>query len=260
MSFHCSAQTADSLVINYYTRVPFSYSEENQLKGIDVDIMNEYILWLVTKKKMNVKFRYAAHKDFDSYYATVKKGGNNNIGLGSVPILPEYQKEVDFTNAYVKHVAFCITNGNSPDVKVKGADDIMRTFGSMSALTVSNTSLQKYVGELKKQYLTDLKIVFHPDETKILDEIAKNVLCFGYVDAVHFWYYLKTHPGKFLKMQKALSQAKEEFAFMVPKNSPHKALFNEFFSSPTGFKTTAAYRNTLEKHLGAYMASNIAVN
>jgi ABC-type amino acid transport substrate-binding protein len=260
VSLFAAAQPPDSLVINYYTRVPFAYQEEGRLKGIDVDIMNEYVLWLVTKKKIAVKLRYSEHQDFQSFLAAVKKGGQTGIGLGSVPVSAEYQKEIDFSAPYLKHVAFCITNGNSPDVKVKGVDDITRTLGSMSALTVSNTALQKYVGELKKQYLTDLKIVFHPDETKILDEIARNVLCFGYVDAVNFWYYLKTHPGKFLKMQKALSQAKEEFAFMFPKNSPHKALFNEFFSSATGFKSAPGYRSTLERHLGAYMASNVAVN
>jgi hypothetical protein len=255
----CASQT-DSLIIHYYQRMPFSYSEENKLKGIDVDIMNEYILFLVSKKKMNVKFRYAEHKDFDSYFAAIKKAGAGAIGLGSVPVNAELQKDVDFTSPYLKHVAFCITNGNSPDVKVRGADDIMRTLGSMSALTVSNTSLQRYVGELKKQYIADLKVVFHPDETKILDEIARNVLCFGYVDAINFWHYLKTHPGKFLKMQKALSQSREDFAFMVPKSSPHKALFNEFFNTTGGFKTTAAYRSTVEKYVGAYMAGNIAVN
>ena len=230
------------------------------MKGIEVDLMNEYILWLKAKKKITITFQYKEFNEFGAFYQSVKTAARNTVGLGSVTISQDRLKEVDFTSAYIKNVAFCITNGHAPDVKTKKPDEIVRSLGSMSALTMSNTSLNKYVNEIKKMYIQDLKVNYYSDEVKILDEISRNVLAFGYVDAIGFWFYLKKNPQKFLKMQKILSQSQEEMGLVFPKGSQHKALFEEFFSGPAGFKSSPTYRSILEKYLGTYMAQNVAVN
>lgn len=252
-----SAQPIDTFYVNYFNQTPFAYTEAGVVKGIEIDIINEYILWLKSKKKMNLVFKQVAFEDFDTFYSLTRKGDKNTIGLGSVTINQERMSEIDFSSAYLKNVAFCVTNGHAPDIKTKTSDEILRSLGSMSALTINNTSLNKYILELKKGYMPDLKISYKTDEIKILDEIARNVLYFGYVDAVGFWFYLKNNPGKFLKMQKILNQSKEELGFVLPKGSPHRAMFNEFFSA---FKTTPAYRGILERYLGAYMTQNMAIN
>lgn len=97
------------------------------------------------------------------------------------------------------------------------------------------------------------------DENAILDDITKNPLHFGYVNSLTFWYYLRKYPQKFLKMQKALNQATQQLGFILPKESPHKALFDEFFAAPRGFKFSPQYKALLEQHLGAFMAEGSAV-
>lgn len=256
----CLSAQSDTLVLNYYSHSPFAYTENGVARGIEVDIMNEFILWMNAKKKINVSFRYKEHPDFSSLYVATKSAPKNTIGLGSATISQERLREVDFTAPYLKNVAFCITNGNAPDVKTKNADEIMRALGSMNAITLPNTSLNKYVNELKRMYIPDLKVVYQEDEEKILDEVGRNVLSFGYVDAIEFWFYVKNNPHRFLKMQKILSQSREEMGFILPKGSQYKAFFNEFFAGPTGFKTMPGYRAILEKHLGSYMTQNVAVN
>lgn len=241
-------------------RSPLSFQENGEVKGIEIDLIKEYTAWLKKKKQIDLNVKYNVFNDFDAFFAATQKLGKHGIGLGGVTVTKERALEVDFTAPYLKNVAFCITNGNAPEIKTKNADDIVRALGNMSALTIQNTSLNKYVNELKKQYIPELKVVYSNTEGKILDEISKNVLYFGYVDAIGFWFFLKTYPQKVLKIQKLLNQSREEMAFVLPKGSKHKVLFNEFFTGPNGFKSTAAYRAILEKHLGSYMAQNVAVN
>lgn len=256
----CWSQAADTLYINYQIKPPFALIENSMPKGVEIDIINEYVLWLKLNKKMNVVVKYNSFADFEQFYGATKKGSKNTLGLGGVVMSPEKAKEVDFTNPYIKNVAFCITNGNAPDIKTKTKPEIVKALGSMTALTIDNSNLSKYVTELKKVFIPDLKVTAQPTQIKILDEISKNVLNFAYVDAIEFWFYLKANPGKFLKMQKVMNQSKEDIGFVIPKGSPHKTLFNEFFSGANGFKTNRNYRTILEKYVGAYMTQNLAVN
>lgn len=251
------AQTVDTIMVNYFIHAPFCLNENEQSKGFEIDIINEYVLWLKTTKKQNVAIKYKSFTDQNLFYTATKSSNKNTIGLGSFVISPDKLKEIDFTMGYLKNVAFCITNGNAPDVKTKTPDEIIKALGNMTAITVTNTTASKYILELKKMYIKDLKINCQTCETSVLDDISKNVLNFGYVNALEFWFYLKANPSKFLKMQKILNQSKEEFGFILPKSSPHKALFNEFF---TTFKASRNYRAILEKYMGSYMTQNMAVN
>jgi ABC-type amino acid transport substrate-binding protein len=256
-SYFCFSQANDTLYFNYFDNAPFATLDSAKTKGLEVDIMNEYLLWLKTTKKITLTPKYISFKDFDKFYNSTKTGNKNTIGLGSVAINPERLKEVDFTSAYLKNSVNCVTNGNAPEIKTKTQNEITKTLGMMTAITVTNTTLNKYVCELKKTYLPELKILTQPNGKKVLDEIAKNVLYFGFVDEITFWYYVKNNPNRFVKVQKPLVQSKEEFGFVLPKNNSQKTLFNEFF---LGFKKTKNYHLILEKHLGAYMGKALEVD
>ena len=254
------SQRTDTLFINYYSQAAFAFQENGEVKGLEIDIVNEYLLWLKNQKQLSVAVKYVKFTDFDLFYSKTKAASKNTMGLGSVTTNPERMKEVDFTTAYLKNVSYCITNGNAPDIKSKTPNEIVKVLGAMTAVTLTNSTLNNYLNDIKKVYLPELKIIAQTSETKILDEIARNVLYFGYVDAVSFWFYLKNNPSRFLKMQKFLSQSQEELAFMMPKGSQHKAMFNEFFNGATGFRKNKNYRLILEKYLGTFMTQNMAVN
>lgn len=254
------SQLRDTLELCYFQQNPYAFSDNTSIKGIEVEIIQEYLTWLETKKKIVVPVKYTAYGSFEDFYFSFKRLSSNRIGMGSVTINTERTKDLDFTAGYLKDVAFLITNGNCPDIKVKNSTEVMKALGSMTAVSMGNTSLYKYVLELKTEYVKDIPIISQNDEQRILDDVARNPLHFGYVNSVTFWYYLRKYPTKFLKMQKVMSKSSEQLGFILPKGSPHKALFDEWFTGTTGFKKSPQYRAILEKYLGSYMAQNIAVN
>lgn len=245
-----------NLTINYIAHSPFVIKDSIGLKGIEIDILNEYLTWLKTTKKKDVTITYNLLPNYAALIAETKKKGNNSIGIGACISAFEKTSELEYSTPYLKNLSFCITNGNAPDIKNKTRPEIYKILGNMSALTMSNTNLSACINEVKKLYVTDLKINYLSNESEILNTISKNVLNFGYVDAIDFWLYLKNNPNKFLKIQKTLDQTKETFSFVLPKGSEHKKLFDEFFLT---FKTGIKYRVILEKYLGGFMSQNMVI-
>ncbi|MCX8080139.1 MAG: transporter substrate-binding domain-containing protein [Bacteroidia bacterium] len=239
----------------YFNSVPpLTNADTLKPSGIDFDILSEYLLWLKTNKQQNFTISYKFIQQ--NIQGVVKELNDLSIICGGQTSLSINSKEVDYSTPYLKNISFCITNGNAPDIKSKNKDEIIRALGAMKGLTVENAIIEKCMLDLKKQYLKDLVIEKTNSQIEILNQISKNVLTFGYVDAIEFWYFLKNNPTKFLKVQKSLDQNKENYVFIFKKNSPHKKWFDEFMN---GFKTTPRYRILLEKHVGGFMAQNLSV-
>jgi ABC-type amino acid transport substrate-binding protein len=258
-SLFCVSQNADTLFVNYFSQAGFAVYDDGKATGVEMEILNEYVAWLKTSKNIDLSVKYVKFANFSAFYSSIKTAPKNTVGLGSVTIMTSRSKEIDFTAPYLKNTSFFVTNGNALDIKDKKPDAIVRALGNMTALTLTNTTLNDHVNDIKKLYIKDLKIIDKPNEVKILDEISRNVLYFGYVDAISFWVYLKYNPTKFLKIQKVLNQPYEELGFILPKGSQHKALFDEFFNGPSGFKKTKKYIDILEKCVGAFMSQSMAI-
>ena len=96
------SQSVDTLYINYFDNAPFASIDSGKTKGLEIDIVNEYLLWLKTTKKITLTPKFTGYKDFEKFYGSTKTGNKNTIVLGSVAINTERLKEVDFTFAYLK--------------------------------------------------------------------------------------------------------------------------------------------------------------
>lgn len=249
----------DSLNINYYDNYPYAYTEGDKIKGIEIDIMREYVSWLKQKKNITVQVKYKAFTEFGSFYTSVKNGGASTVGLGSVTDNVEREKEVLFSPAYLQNVPVLVTDGTIPTLKTKEATDVARVFGNLSALVVSKSSHVNYMNAIKNSYIPNLKISFTEKQNNVLESIVSNKTVFGYVDLVAYWAYLKNNPSRFLKMQKVFNGPKEFLGFIMPKNSLHNQYLSEFFESGFGFTSTKVYHQILEQYLGYEIIESVEI-
>jgi putative glutamine transport system substrate-binding protein len=244
------SQNPDSLIINYYENYPYAYNEGTTLKGIEIDIITEYVAWLKQKKNISLVVSYNQFKEFSSFYNSAKINHSKVVGLGSVTDNSDREKEVLFSPPYLNNLAVLITDGRVPTVKSKSQADVSGTLGSLNAVVVSNSSHIGYLNNIKKLFVPALKLTYTETQKNVLDKIANDKKVFGYVDIVAYWSYLKQNPDKFMKIQKAFNEPKEQLGFIMPKNSVHAAYINEFFEAGFGFTSTKLYRQILEKYLG----------
>lgn len=244
------AQAIDSLTIYYFQNFPYAYNEGGKVKGIEIEIIEEYINWMKQKKNIALKVSYKPFTEFSSFYNAVKNGSPYVVGLGSITNTPEREKEVSFSPYYLQNVSVLITDGRIPTIKNKSAEEVSKVLNGLNALVVNKSNHTQYLNELKASYLPNLKISFTETQSKVLETIAADKASFGYVDIVAYWSFLKNNPSKFLKIQKLFSETKEYLSFAMPKNSGNQPYLSEFFESGFGFTSTKTYRQILEKYLG----------
>lgn len=248
--FGAQAQAPDSLHVHFYENYPFAYSEGNNLMGIEIDILKEYVVWMKQKKGVSLIVDYKPFKEFSSFYNSVKNGGSKIVGLGSVTTNSEREGELQFSSPYMQNFAVLVSAGNIPTIKHMANPEVESVLNSLNALVVKGSSHEAYIKSLKEKFVPGLKITQVETQSKVLEAIASSSNNFGYVDIIAYWAFLKKNTGKYLKMQKVFNEPKEYLGVIMPKNSLHASYMNEFFESGFGFTATKMYRQILEKYLG----------
>lgn len=236
-----------TLNVYYGDFAPFSFVDKKTglISGIEADIIKEFVSWAKVKKGVVVNVKYTAKPVFQDLYNDVKQGQPNTLGVGSVTINTEREKDIAFTAAYMKNMSVLITHGGVPTLKKM--EDISTVFDSLTAVTEKGTSHEKYLSEIKQKYFPTMKITM--EQPDIAEKIAKNKKTFGYVDLIVFWNYVTKNSG-YLKMHRIANMQNEEFGFILPKGSDWKAAFDEFLEGGFGFTATKKYKAILEKYLG----------
>lgn len=252
------SQTTDSLNVHYYENFPYAYTENGKLKGIEIEIIESYVAWLQSNGG-SVILTFTPYKEFSTFYNSVKDANSKVIGLGSVTTNMERGKEISISAPYLENVSVLITTGKVPTVKEKNAAEIAKSFNGLNAIVVNKSSHYTYMTGIKKTYLPALKIETTETQNKVLEKIASENNYFGYVDIIAYWAFLKSHPSKFLKIQKVFSEPKEYLGFIMPKNSAFVSSVNEFFESGFGFTSTKAYHQILEKYLGYEIIESVEI-
>jgi putative glutamine transport system substrate-binding protein len=259
LAFVGKAQMVDTLSVHYYENFPYAFTEAGKLKGIEIDIINEYVLWLKQRKNITLVVNYTPYKEFSAFYASVKDGRSTVVGLGSVTRNAFREQEVAFSPPYLQNDAVLISSGRIPTVREKSNDEVARVFSTVHGIAVKGSSHVGYLNQIKSQFLPQLNISTAESQNQVLETILSDNTTIGYVDIVAYWAYLKSHQGKFLKIQKAFTEPREELGFILPLKSKQSILLAEFFEGGFGFTATKTYQQILEKYLGFEVLESVEI-
>jgi len=259
--FSCllTAQTPDTLVVHYYENFPYAFMEGGKLKGIEIDILTEYVSWLKQRKNVSAVVSYKSYKDFSEFYNAVKDGRSSAIGAGSVTRNSLREKEISFSPPYLQNVAVLISSGKLSTVRERSNDEVTRCLTGVSGIAVKGSSHVGYLNNIKSQFLPDMKLRTVDNQNQVLQAIISENMSVGYVDIVAYWAFLKSNPTKFLKIQKAFTEPREDLGYILPINSRHSMYLAEFFEGGFGFTSTRAYRQLLEKYLGYEVLESVEI-
>lgn len=256
-SFNKILADKDTLHVYYLENFPYSYTENKIAKGMEVEIVNEFVNWMKTDG-VNLIVAFKSFDEFDKLFEAVHSGKSNVIGLGSVTINTERLKYVSFTPPYLKNVSILICEGSTPVMKNK--NEISTVFSNYRAITLKNSTYEKYIFDIKKRSLPKLKINYTDSDLSAIDSVAKNKNVFAYCDILSYWSYTRDHKDKFIKIQKLFTFDHDNLGLIVPKSSVFTNELSEFFESGFGFISTKRYTEILEKYLSYEVIESVKVN
>jgi ABC-type amino acid transport substrate-binding protein len=241
-----SQNKLDTLHVYYLENYPYSYTRNDSIKGIEIEIIKEFISW-AKYDGYNFLPVYKKFDEFDVFYESVKNAGPKVIGLGSVTITKKRLTDVSFSPPYIKNVSVLLTYSGVQTFKNK--NDIRKEFSGKAAITLKNSMYEKYILAIKKQYVPNLKLQYSDNEFSTIEAVACNSELFAYCDILSYWTYLQKYPNKTVKIQKVFTEDQDNLGFITPKNTAYRFTLAEFFESGFGFISGKRYTEILEKYL-----------
>lgn len=232
-----------------YVETPsFVYKDNSgKLTGICVEIMDDFVKWVNTEKKVKVQSKFVGDgTSFRGMYEKVKGSTAGVFGLGNITITEERKKEVKFSPPFITNFAILITQGNVPTLAK--LEDLPTTFGKLTAYTAKGTLNEKRILELKKKYFPAMKVVVTATSPEAYTKVFKDPNSFTYLDLA--FYLEAVQERKSVKRHPVGDVAAEKFGFVMPINSDWSPVLEEFFQAKGGYTNTPRYREILLKHLG----------
>lgn len=239
------------VTIHYYLNYPFAYkSKSGKIEGIEIDIFNAFEKWVEERKGIRIQSNFIPYTVFGNAYRRVRaETEGNHIGMATVSITADRQKEIDFSSPYLRNKSLLVSGGNSPTLY--SIDEIDDKFKDHTALTIQASIHEANLKNIKAEYYSNMNIEYRSSANDIIDIVARNEGYFAYVDIVSFWHYVSSRSDGYIKIQRAAQTEDENFGFIFPKgDSELKTLFNEFMDGGFGFVASKVYDRIIQNYLG----------
>lgn len=232
-----------------YVETPELVYKDNagKLTGICVDIMNDFVNYVNTKKGVKLGSKFVGDgTSFKGMYDKVKGSIGGVFGLGNITITEERKKEIKFSPPYMTNLVFLITQSNVPTLAKM--EDMGTTFANLTAYTAKGTLNEKRTLELKQKYFPNMKIAYTSISQETYEKVVSDPNGFAYLDIA--FYLEAVQQRKPVKRHPVGDKTAEQFGFIMPLNSDWGPILDEFFKAEGGYLNSSGYKSILKKHLG----------
>lgn len=246
------ANGSGNLVVAYSENSPFIYNDaQGNMAGIEYEIMEEFVRFIETEFAVQLHLEYEHLYDFESLLDTLKNSKRPLLGIASISSLEERKKDFKITNSYMPDIELIISSRKFSAVSslAEFADMVKNN----RALTVTNSTFERNILELKRDYFPEIKIEYVRHVDILIEEIANSDDAWGYVSLPN---YLSNY-----KMGKGISRQR---FFMV--ENPGLSIATTFNSDwdevLAAFLEDSRFRplldSLIEKHLGKAFGEVVA--
>jgi ABC-type amino acid transport substrate-binding protein len=224
------------------------YKKEEKVKGVSVDILNDFIAFAKTKYNVTISLEFIEEKSFSNFLEKIEKT-SGILGVSSVSITEERKKIFLFTPHFLTNPNVLITNRSA--LSLTKLEDLSTVYKSYKVTVVEGSIHDLYAKKLKEKYYPSLVIEYAPSSRIIFEEMGKNNNMFTIID---FGEYLGAYRGKKdLVRQNVELGFVDKMGFIMNKKSDWGGVWNEFLTDD--YRKSSNYRKSIQENLGSsYLA------
>lgn len=223
-----------------------SKNASGEMTGICVDIMKKFQEYVQEKHgiKVTMSFNAKNPNDFTKFLDEVKNSKGGVFGLSNTTITTARKSIYNFSPPYITNIGMILTNNNVPTMTQ--LSDISTKFAGMTAVTIKNSTNEKRILDIKKQYFPSMKIEYVPSFAKAMDAIVADSKKFTNVDFTYYFEAIQNR--KSVKRHPGGDDKTEEFGIIMPKSNDWSPILAEFMNG--GFIESVEYKKIISNNLG----------
>ncbi|MGD1843545.1 MAG: substrate-binding periplasmic protein [Thermonemataceae bacterium] len=237
-----------TVIITYVEASSFVYkNEQEQLAGICVDILKEFIKYVYQTKAVKLNIQVVKENDdFNSFLTQVKSGRGGVLGLGPITMTNQRKEEMYFTPPFLDNLSVLVTHSSMPTLS--SLNDISGIFKGLKAYALKNSTQEIELLEIKKKYFPALEIAYVDNADELISKVAEDPNAFTKID--YLFYIAAVKNGQTVKRHPIGDLRTKPLAFIMPYGCDWMPIWYEFMTGLEGFRNSTTYKKILVKHLG----------
>ena len=246
------AKGSGTLVVAFSENSPFIYNDaQGNLAGIEFEIIEAFDRFVEEKYGVKLNLEFEHLYDFDSLLDTLKNSQRPVLGIASISSLEERKKVFKLSDAYMPDIELVISS--SAFGSITGLAEFADMVKNNRAITVTNSTFERNILELKKDYFPEIRIEYVRHVDYLIEAISNSDDAWGYVSLPNYLSYYKE--GKGIIRQRFFMVENPGLSFATTLNSDWDAPLNEFIED-SRFKPLLD--QLIEKYLGKAFGEVVA--
>ena len=215
-----------TLDINWMTSVPFIHqNSDGEMDGLEYELLVNFAEYLKREEGIELKLNWKNTEDFAGILQTAKKNESPNfIGVSAFSITENRKKYAQFTRPYLPDVTVLVSSKGTKIVR--SLNEIYTMMESMTAVTISGTSYETLLLDLKDRLDLDFEIIYIGSDNNILDYVSMADDRFGFIDLPI--YLMLVQNGGELVRQNFFTVSGNGYGYLMTKQSDWVEPFNRF--------------------------------
>lgn len=233
-----------TLVVTYSENSPFVYNNaQGDLAGIEFELLQDFVSFAAEKYKVKLELEFEHLYNFESLIDTLKSSQRPIVGIASISTLEERKKDFNITDPYMPDIEIIISSGVFSSVA--NLSDFANMVNKNRAITVSNSTFERNILELKRDYFPDINIEYVRHVDFLIEEVSNSQNSWGYISLPNYLTYYKS--GKNIRRQRFFMVENLGLSIATPLTSDWDGILNEFIKD-SRFKPLL--NSLIEKYLG----------
>jgi ABC-type amino acid transport substrate-binding protein/cell division protein FtsL len=233
-----------TLVVAYSENSPFIYNNnQGKLAGIEFEILLDFVRFIDEKYNAKLKLEYEHLYNFESLIDTLKNSQRTILGIASISTLEERRKDFKISDPYMPDIEIIVSSKIFSSVA--SLSDFANMVKNNRAITVSNSTFERNILELQKDYFPEINIEYVRHVDFLIEEISNSQNSWGYISLPNYLSYYKN--GKDISRQRFFMVENPGLSIATTFKSDWDEVLNEFINN-NSFKPLLDL--LIEKHLG----------